>query len=101
MLEPSCCSIVKFHSLTVGVFAFASIPCGAKVLHGVGTLGPQARGGCTPLVMGRKFESAPVNVTDPLYGGQEVSKNDRMSINWEYMPKPARTASLPFSNGFH
>src|SRR5438876_375790 len=54
MLEPSCCSIVKFHSFTVGVFAAASMPCGANVLHGAGTVptggavGPQAGGGRMP-----------------------------------------------------
>ena len=66
MFEPTCCSIVKFHSLTAGVFALASMPCGAKVLHGDGRLGPHAAGGCTPGVIGRKPGRAPEKVTEPL-----------------------------------
>src|SRR5882672_3514184 len=60
VLGVTCCSSVKVHSLTAGVFALASTPCGANVLQGVGTPGPQERGGWTPCVIGRKPDNAPV-----------------------------------------
>src|SRR4030095_13278340 len=84
MLAAIRCSTVRFHSLTVGVFAAASTPCGAKVLQFVGKLGLQAGGGCTPWVIGRKLSIEPVepvNVTEALYGGRELRRNARLSMS--------------------
>ena len=52
MFSVSCCSMRRFHSWTAGVFASACTPCGAKVVQGVGTPGPQEGAGCTPGAMG-------------------------------------------------
>ena len=81
MLAAIRCSMVRFHSLTVGVFAAASTPCGAKVLQFVGKLGLQAGGGCTPWLIGKKLNIEPVNVTEALYGGRELRRNERLSMS--------------------
>ncbi len=66
MLRLSCCSTEKFHSSTVGVFASACTPCGAKIVHGEGTPGPQEGGTGTFGVIGNSEGNEPVNAADPL-----------------------------------
>ena len=50
-----------------GVLALACTPCGAKVVQGVGTPGPQDGEGCTPDTIGRiEGRRRPENEAEPL-----------------------------------
>jgi hypothetical protein len=74
--------MVKFHSSTVGVWALGCTPCGAYVVHGLGTVALHCGAGSTPGVIGSsEGKEAPEYDTEPLYGGTEFSRKLRSSIS--------------------